>query len=127
MTLYTLRLTMILNMDCLKMLLIVIILTVRLGIIFNVQKPVTHMTPQAVHCIQTYPVPTYDHISQQLNSLADTEQQQTLYTNEVDTSLFTTDTATPCAFNIIPSDLETEFSKDVHDYSHNNTGIHFFL
>ena len=34
---------------------------------------------------------TYDHISQQLDSLADTEQQQTLYTNEVDTSLFTTD------------------------------------
>ena len=32
--------------------------------------------PQCTH--------TYDHISQQLNSLADTEQQQTLYTNAVD-------------------------------------------
>ena len=53
-----------------------------------------------------YPNPpcthTYDHISQ-LDSLTDTAQQQTLYTNEVDASLFTTDTATPCAFNIIPS------------------------
>ena len=53
-----------------------------------------------------YPNPpsthTYDHISQQLDSLADSTQQQTLYTNEVDASLFTTDTATQCAFNIIP-------------------------
>ena len=50
------------------------------------------MTPQQVQCIQTHPVHTYDHISQQLNSLADSAQQQTLYTNEVDASLFTTDT-----------------------------------
>ena len=56
MILYTFRLTMISNMDCLKMLLIVIILTVRLGMIFNVQKLVTYMTPQPVHCIQTYHV-----------------------------------------------------------------------
>ena len=45
-----------------------------------------------------YPNPpcthTYDHISQQLNSLADSEHQHTLYTNEADASLFTTDTAT---------------------------------
>ena len=32
--------------------------------------------PQCTH--------TYDHISQQLNSLADTEQQQMLYTNKAD-------------------------------------------
>ena len=31
-----------------------------------------------------------------------------LCTNEADVSLFTTYTSTPCAFNIIPSDLETE-------------------
>ena len=59
MTLYTLRSTMILNMDCSKTLLIVIILIVRLGMIFNVQKLVTHMTPQQVHCIQTHPVHTH--------------------------------------------------------------------
>ena len=34
-------------------------------------------TPQCTH--------TYDHISQQLDLLADTEQQNKLYTNEVDT------------------------------------------
>ena len=59
-----------------------------------------HSNPECTH--------TYDHISQQLDSLADTEQQQMLYSNEVDASLFTTDTSTPCAFNITPSDLETE-------------------
>ena len=119
MTTYTLRLTMVLNMDCLKMLLIVIISIVRLGMIFNVQILVTHMTPQPVHCIQTHP----DHISQQLDSLADTEQQQIVYTNETNASLFTTDTATPCTFNIIPSDSETEFPNNVHDHYHNNTSI----
>ena len=71
-----------------------------------------------------YPNPlcthTYNHISQQFNSLADSTQQQTLYTNEVDASLFTTDTATQCAFNIIPSDLDTESPNDVH------SGIHFY-
>ena len=40
-------------MDCLKMLLIVIISIARLRIILNVPKPVTHMTPQQVQCIQT--------------------------------------------------------------------------
>ena len=53
-----------------------------------------HSNPQCTH--------TYDHISQQLDSLADTEQQQMLYSNEADASLFTTDTPTPCAFNITP-------------------------
>ena len=84
------------------------------------------MTPQQVQCIQTYPVHTCDHISQQINSLADSTQQQILYTNEVDASLFTTDTATQCAFNIIPSNLDTESPNDVHSHSYNNTGIHFY-
>ena len=52
-----------------------------------------HTNPQCTH--------TYDHISQQLDSLADTEQQQMLYKNESDASLFTTDTSTPCAPNIV--------------------------
>ena len=69
---------------------------------------------------------TYYDISQQLNSLADSTQQQTLYTNEVDASLFTTDTATQCTFNIIPLDLDTESPNDVHSLSDNNTGIHFY-
>ena len=64
---------------------------------------------------------TYDHITQQLDSLADT-----LYTNEADASLFNTDTATQCAFNIIPLDLGTKPSNDAHSRSKNNTSIHFY-
>ena len=75
-----------------------------------------------------YPNPpcthTYDHISQ-LESLADCAQQHTLYTNEADASLFTTDTSTQGAFNIIPSDLDTEPSNDAHSHSNTNT-IHFY-
>ena len=49
-----------------------------------------------------------------------------LYTNEADASLFTTDTFTHCAFNITPSNLETESNKDSKDIPQNNTGIHFY-
>ena len=31
-----------------------------------------------------------------------------------------------CAFNITPSNLDTEFSNDVHSHSNKNTGIHFY-
>ena len=74
--------------------------------------------PQCTH--------TYDHISQQLHSLADTEQQQMLYTNEVDASLFTTDTSTQCTFSRTPSNLETKSEKGTNDTPQNNTGIHFY-
>ena len=77
-----------------------------------------------------YPNPpctcTYDHISQQLDSLADSAQQHKLYTNDMDASLFTTDTATQCAFNIIPSDLDIKSSNDAHSHYNNNNGIHFY-
>ena len=43
---------------------------------------------------------TYDHITQHINNLADTTQQNTLYTIEEDASLFTSDTTTPCEYNI---------------------------
>ena len=49
-----------------------------------------------------------------------------LYTNDVDASLFTTDTSTQCAFNITPSNLETESQEGTNDNPHNNTGIHFY-
>ena len=44
----------------------------------------------------------------------------------MDISLFTTDTATQSAYNIIPSDLDTKPSNDAHSHSNNNTGIHFY-
>ena len=49
-----------------------------------------------------------------------------LYKNEAGASLFTTDTSTQCAFNITPSNLETESMEDTNDTSLNNTGIHFY-
>ena len=42
----------------------------------------------------------YDHVTQHIDNLEDPTQQHTLYTNEVDASLFTTDTTTPCDYNI---------------------------
>ena len=86
----------------------------------------THNNPTSTPDTNPQCTHTYDHISQQMDSLADTEQQQMLYTNKVDTSLFTTDTSTQCAFSITPSNLETEFKKGTNDISQNNTGIHFY-
>ena len=73
--------------------------------------------PQCTH--------TYDHISQQLDSLADTEQQYKVYTSKVDASLFTSDISTQCAFNIISLNLEAETDKLTEETTQNNTGIHF--
>ena len=42
----------------------------------------------------------YDHITQHINNPEDQTQQHTLYTQEVDASLFTTDTTTLCDYNI---------------------------
>ena len=43
---------------------------------------------------------TYNHITQHVDNLDDPIQQHTLYTKEVDASLFTTDITTPCDYNI---------------------------
>ena len=42
----------------------------------------------------------YDYITHHINNLDDQMQQNTLYTMEEDASLFTSDTATPCDYNI---------------------------
>ena len=73
--------------------------------------------PQCAH--------TYDHISQQLDSPADTKQQLKVYMSEEDTSLFTSDTSTQCAFNKLPSNIQTEAKNHTKKISQNNTGIHF--
>ena len=56
----------------------------------------------------------YDHIIQHINNLEDPTQQHTLYTQEVDASLFTTDTAILCDYNItdtIPNSDTIQESK----------------
>ena len=42
----------------------------------------------------------YDHITQHINNLDDSTQQNTLYTMEEDASLFTSDTTTLCDYDI---------------------------
>ena len=73
--------------------------------------------PQCTH--------TNDHISQQLDLLADTGQQHKVYTSKEEASVFTSDTSAQCAFNIIPSNQETEAENNTEKTSENNTGIHF--
>ena len=52
---------------------------------------------------------TYDHITQHIDNLEDPIQQHTVYTNEVDASLFTTDNTTPCDYNI-SIDMPTSYN-----------------
>ena len=42
----------------------------------------------------------YNHIMQHIDNLEDPTQQHTVYTNEVDASLFTMDTTIPCDYDI---------------------------
>ena len=49
----------------------------------------------------------YDHITQHINNLEDPIQQHTVHTNEVDASLFTTDTTTPCDYNKLICQIQT--------------------
>ena len=66
----------------------------------------------------------YHHISQQLNSLNDTDQQHKVYTSEMDSSLFTTDTDMQCQFNIVPSNFDSDNDKQTTEQPKANTGIH---
>ena len=69
----------------------------------------------------------YDHITQHINNLEDPTQQHTVYTNEVDASLFTMDTTTPFDYNIstdIPNlnnlqenKINTIQSREIHSQS----------
>ena len=43
----------------------------------------------------------------------------------MDASLFTSDTSTQCAFNIIPTNTEVETDKPMEETPQNNTSIHF--
>ena len=63
-------------------------------------------------------------MSQQLNSLVDTDQQHQVYTSKADASLFTVDTSTPCTFSIIPSHFKSENDEPIPEKSQPNTGIH---
>ena len=66
----------------------------------------------------------YDHITQHVNNLDDPMQQHTVYTNEVDASLFTTDTTTPCDYNINVDMSNLNSSHENKPHTTPSGGIH---
>ena len=66
----------------------------------------------------------YSHITQHINNLEDTTQQYTLYTQEVDASLFTTDTTTPCDYNITEDVLNSHTIPESKSKTTQPMGIH---
>ena len=67
---------------------------------------------------------TYDHITQHVDNLDDPMQQHTVYTNEVDASLFTTDTTTPCDYNINVDMSNPNSSHENKPHTTLSRGIH---
>ena len=61
----------------------------------------------------------YDHITQHINNLEDPTQQHTLYTKEVDASLFTTNTATLHGYNITDHVLNSDTILESKSKLHN--------
>ena len=66
----------------------------------------------------------YDHITQHIDDLEDPTQQHTLYTNEVDASLFTTDTTTPCDYNITTDTQNSDKLEENKTNIRQPMGIH---
>ena len=67
----------------------------------------------------------YHHITQSVQDLSDSIQQNNLHSIEENASLFADDTATPCDFNIIDqhSDMENANDTNTH-YIPKQPGIH---
>ena len=67
----------------------------------------------------------YHHITQSIQDLSDSIQQNTLHSIEENASLFVDDTATHCDFNIIGQNSDTENANDTNThYMPKQPGIH---
>ena len=67
----------------------------------------------------------YHHITQNVQDLSDSTQQNNLHSIEENASSFTDDTATPCNFNIIDQHSDTENANDTNThYAPKQPGIH---
>ena len=67
----------------------------------------------------------YHHITQSIQDLSDSTQQNTLHSIEENTSLFADDTATHCDFNIIGQNSDTENANDTNThYAPKQPSIH---
>ena len=67
---------------------------------------------------------TYDHITHHINNLEDPTQQHIVYTHEVDASLFTMDTTTPCHYNITTDMLNLDNPQESKTNITQPMGIH---
>ena len=72
----------------------------------------------------SYTTRAYDYITQHINNLADSTQQNTLYAMEENASLFTSDTATPCNLDITEDTLDLEINSKCKPNSKTLSGIH---
>ena len=67
----------------------------------------------------------YHHITQSVQDLSDSTQQNNLHSIEENVSSFTDDTATPCDFNIIDQHSDTENANGTNTYyTPKHPGIH---
>ena len=67
----------------------------------------------------------YHHITQSIQDLSDSIQQNNLHSIEENASSFADDTATPCDFNITNQHSDTEKAKDTNTcYTLKQPGIH---
>ena len=73
---------------------------------------------------QTLTPCTHDHITQHITNLEDPTQQHTVYTNEVDASLLTMDTTTPCDYNISTDILNLNNFQENKTITTQSMGIH---
>ena len=62
----------------------------------------------------------YHHITQSVQDLSDSTQQNNLHSIEENASSFADDTATPCDFNIIDQHSDTENTSDTNIMRQNN-------
>ena len=67
----------------------------------------------------------YHHITQSIQDLSDSTQQNNLHSIEENVSSFTDDTTTPCDFNIIDQHSDTENTNDTNThYAPKQPSIH---
>ena len=92
---------------------------------FNCDKE-CYVTPSQTQPSQQFTSFThaYDYIKQHINNLADTTQQNTLHTIKEDASLFTSDTNTPCEYNITEPIQNSHNILDRTVQSKSSIGIH---
>ena len=67
----------------------------------------------------------YHHITQSIQDLSDSTQQNNLHSFKENASLFADDTTTPCDFNVIDQHPATEDANDTNAfYMPKPSGIH---